>query len=281
VGHRTRATGDHLLDLHLHSICSVDGGSSILEFGRQAKARGLAEIGFCEHVDLDPRDEGFDYLDLDHYDQAMAEARSAIHGVHLRQGVEITYQAGLESRLATWLAGHTWDYVMASVHLVDYADGWALVSEPGSVTAYFATHTQEEAYRPYFEELLRAARSGLGDLLGHLDLVKRYGVKQYGPFVPGAFEEEIRAVLRAAIMSGTGLELNTSGWRQAPGECYPALTILHWYRELGGEVVTVGSDAHHCDQLAAGIVTALDLIRTAGFRAVATFEERRLRWLDL
>jgi histidinol-phosphatase (PHP family) len=259
----------------------VDGRSSILEYGRQAEVLGLAEVGFCEHVDLDPRDRGFDYLDLARYDQEMAAARSAIRGVRLRQGIEITYQARRESSVAAWLAGKPWDYVVTSVHLVDYADGWALVSEPGSVETYFATHTQDEAYSPYFEELLQAGRSGLGDLLGHLDLVKRHGVEQYGPFLPGAFEEQIRAVLRAAVASGMGLELNTSGWRQAPGECYPALTILRWYRELGGEVVTVGSDAHHRHQLAAGIEQALDLIRAAGFRAVATFEERRLCWLDL
>lgn len=279
--HTTSVTTRPLLDLHVHSTCSVDGGSSILDYGRQAERWQLAELGFCEHVDLDPRDEGFGHLDVAQYDREMAAARAANRGVRLRQGIEITYQAGLESEITTWLAGHAWDYVVTSVHLVDYVDGWALVSEPGSAGAYFASHTQSEAYTPYFEELLRAARSGLGDILGHLDLVKRYGAQQYGPFLPGTFKEEIRAVLRAAIASGMGLELNTSGWRQGPGECYPALMVLRWYRKLGGEIVTVGSDAHHCRQLGAGIAEALDLLQGAGFRAVATFEERRLLWLDL
>lgn len=279
--HSTSATSDLLLDLHVHSTCSIDGSSSILEYAQQAEAAGLTDVGFCEHVDLDPRDQGFDYLDLAQYDQEMAVARQAVRGVRLRQGVEITYQARLEADIAAWLVGHAWDYVVASVHLVDYVDGWALVSEPGSVDAYFSTHAEDKVYRPYFEELLRAAQSGLGDLLGHLDLVKRYGVEPYGPFQPNTFEEEIRAILRAAIAGGTGLELNTSGWRQPPRECYPAPMVLRWYRELGGEVVTVGSDAHHRGQLAAGIVEALDLVRAAGFRAVATFEERRLCWLDL
>jgi histidinol-phosphatase (PHP family) len=170
---------------------------------------------------------------------------------------------------------------MVSVHLVDYADGWAIVSEPEAIRTYFATHSQRQAYAPYFEELLRAAQSGLGDVLGHLDLVKRYGVAHYGPLEPTAFEEEIRAVLHAAIESGTGLEINTSGLRQAPAEPYPAPTVLRWYREMGGEIVTTGSDAHHASDLGAGIAEALDLARKTGFRAVATFEQRQVRWLDL
>ena len=273
--------GPSSVDLHVHSTCSVDGVSSIIEHARRARAMGLSEIGFCEHVDLDPRDQGYDFLDLACYDREMAAARAAVLGVQLRQGVEITYQAGLEGELRAWLAEHAWDYVVASVHLVDYADGWAIVSEPAAMGAYFAGHSEHQAYAPYFEELLRAVRSGLGDVLGHLDLVKRYGVAQYGPFAPAAFEEEIRAVLRAAVAAGVGLEINTSGLRQSPGETYPALTVLRWYRDLGGEVLTVGSDAHRAADLGAGIAGALDLARQAGFRAISTFEGRRVCWLDL
>jgi histidinol-phosphatase (PHP family) len=269
------------VDLHVHSTCSVDGMSSIVEYARRARDQGLAEVGFCEHVDLDPRDPGYDFLNLARYDRGMAMARTAVPGVQLRQGVEITYQAGLEGALRAWLADHPWDYVVASVHLVDYADGWAIISEPAAMGAYFAGHSERQAYTPYFEELLRAVRSGLGDVLGHLDLVKRYGVTRYGPFAPPAFEEEIRAVLRAAVAAGVGLEINTSGLRQSPGEPYPALAVLRWYRDLGGEVLTVGSDAHRAADLGAGIAGALDLARQAGFRAISTFEGRRVCWLDL
>jgi histidinol-phosphatase (PHP family) len=269
------------VDLHVHSTCSVDGVSSIVEHAHCAWALGLSEVGICEHVDLDPRDQSYGFLDPARYDREMAVARAAVPGVRLRQGVEITYQAGLEGELRAWLADHPWDYVVASVHLVDYADGWAIVSEPDAMGAYFAGHSQRQAYAPYFEELLRAARSGLGDVLGHFDLVKRYGVARYGPLAPSEFEDEIRAVLRAAVAAGVGLEINTSGLRQSPGEPYPALAVLRWYRDLGGEVLTVGSDAHGVADLGAGIARALELARQAGFRAIATFEGRRVHWLDL
>ncbi len=102
-------------------------------------------------------------------------------------------------------------------------------------------------------------------MLGHFDLVKRYGVAHYGRLEPEIFAEEIRAVLRAAVEAGVGLEINASGLRQAPGEPYPGLTVLRWYRELGGEIVTVGSDAHRVEHLAAGMDQALALAQAAGF----------------
>jgi histidinol-phosphatase (PHP family) len=269
------------VDLHVHSTCSADGRSSIADHARRAAALGLAEVGFCEHQDFDRRDQHYLYLDPERYGREIAAAGEAVPGVGLRQGIEITYQGGLEDEIRAWLAGWPGDYVVASVHLVDYADGWAIVSEEGAALPYFEAHSQRQVYLPYFEELLRAARSGLGNVLGHFDLVKRYGVACFGPFEPAAFAEEIRAVLRAAVEAGAGLEINMSGLRQSPGEPYPALTVLGWYRELGGEILTVGSDAHHVDDLGDGVAEALDLVRAAGFRAIATFEGRRVRWIDV
>jgi histidinol-phosphatase (PHP family) len=216
-----------------------------------------------------------------HYDREIAAAREATPGVRLRQGVEITYQAGREEEISAWLAGHGWDYVVASVHLIETTSDWVIISAPEMVDAYFSRHSQRQAYEPYFEELLAAAASGLGDVLGHFDLIKRYGVGHYGPFEPVDFEQEIRAVLRAAVETGVGLEINTSGLRQSPGETYPGLAVLRWYRELGGEILTVGSDAHQSNDLGAGLAEAQELAQEAGFRAVATFEERTIRWIDL
>jgi histidinol-phosphatase (PHP family) len=270
-----------LVDLHVHSTCSADGMSSLADYAHCMASLGLVEVGFCEHADLDPRDRDYGYLDPAHYRREMAAARAMLPGVPLRQGVEITYLAHLEDRLRSWLAAQSWDYVVASVHLVDYADGLALVSESEAVEAYFTTHSQRQAYGPYFEELLRAAHSGLGDVLGHLDVVKRHGAAYYGPFDPAAFEGEIRTVLRAAVDAGTGLEINASGLRERPGEPYPTLTVLRWYRELGGEILTVGSDAHHASNLGAGVREVSRLAQEAGFRAIATFEARQPLWIDL
>lgn len=269
------------VDMHVHSTCSADGGSSIVEYARHAAHMGLAEVGFCEHADFDPRDSQAGLLDLQRYKRELASGREAVCEIRLRKGVEITYQSHRNKEIQTWLSEESWDYVVLSVHLVDYPDGWAIVSDRTAMTGYFGSHNQRQAYVPYFEEVLRAASSGLGDVLGHLDLVKRFGASRYGPMNPRAFEGEIREVLQAAVETGTGLEINSSGLRQRPGEPYPSLTVLRWYRELGGELLTVGSDAHHISRLGAEIGDACELARDAGFQAIATFEERQPRWLDL
>lgn len=269
------------VDLHVHSTCSADGSSSILQYARLAADVGLAEVGFCEHADFDPRDSGDGYLDLQGYERELASARAASRDIQLRKGVEVTYQSSREEEIRTWLAGALWDYVVLSVHLVDYQDGWAIISDNEATASYLANHDQRQATIPYFEEVLRAAHSGLGDVLGHLDLIKRFGTFHYGPLNPKAFEGEMKEVLRTAVEAGTGLEVNSSGLRQRPREPYPSLTVLRWYRELGGELLTVGSDAHHSSELGANIEDVCELAREAGFQAIATFEERQPHWLDL
>lgn len=269
------------IDLHVHSDCSADGLSTIAQYARRAEVLGLNAVGFCEHVDLDPRDQDYGFLDAQRYDQEIGVARSQAPSVQLCKGVEIAYQSSREAEIRSWLDQGTCDYVVLSVHLVDYDDGWAIVSEPGTTGAYFAGHEARQSYLPYFEELLRAARSGLGQILGHFDLIKRHGVRHYGAFDPADFEDEIRPVLAAAVEHGVGLEINTSGLRQVPGEPYPGPTLLGWYHDLGGEVLTVGSDAHHVDELSAGLGEALSIARRAGFRAITMFEQGQARWVDL
>ena len=265
------------VDLHVHSTCSADGVSTMAEHARRAVELGLRAVGFCEHADFDPRDTGYGTLDLDRYDRELAATRTNLSGVALSQGVEITYQATREAEIRTWLAERPWDYVVTSVHLVDYCDGWVLVSQPGAMSEYYVDHTERESYLPYFEELLRAARSGLGDVLGHLDLIKRYGTERYGPFDPTRYESEIRAVLHAAASAGMALEINTSGLRQAPAEPYPGLQVLCWFHQEGGRLVTIGSDAHQAADLAAGTRHALELARAAGLSLVTSFQWRQVR----
>ena len=279
---RTDPLNNVLVDYHLHSTYSADGFSSIADCCHRAFQLGFVEIGFCEHADFDPRDPCYDYLDFAAFRQQIEIQRERFgHGLAARAAVEVTYQTSREEVIALFLADKDLDYVVGSVHLVEDAVDWAMISEAEGCEHYFARRTMQVAYRPYFVELRRAVASGLFDVIGHFDLVKRYGVGYYGPFDPTVFSDRIHDILELAVEKGVGLEINTSGLRQAPRETYPALGILKCYRQLGGDVLTVGSDAHSVADLGRGIVQALALARQAGFRAITLFEERKPRWVDI
>lgn len=271
-----------LADYHLHSTASSDGHTPAAAYVERAIALGLREIGFAEHADFDPRDHGYGYFDYSRYLADLEAARNVAAGrIAIRTGLEVTYQRSREDEIRRFLADKTLDYCLGSVHLVESGADMASLVEPGDARAYFASRSLRQAYLPYWAELRAAVVGGLFDLLGHLDVAKRYAADVHDPFQPEVFAAEIREILRLAVERGIGLEINTSGWRQGPGEPYPTLTVLCWYRELGGEIVTFGSDAHRLEYLGYGLPRAAALAKAAGFSALALYEKRRVRWLDL
>ncbi len=270
-------------DLHVHSTLSADGISTLAEHAARAAEMGLQAVGFAEHADFDPRDRSYGFLDPEAYAHQVASVQAAQPDVLLTRGVEITYQSARRAEIHAWLARYAFDFCILSVHLVEDGSEWAMVSEEERSRAFFEGRSEREAYAPYFAEVLAAAQDPPPGrvILGHLDLVKRYGVAVYGPFDPVRWEEELRAVLRAAAQSGLALEVNTSGLRQRPREPYPSLTVLRWFRQAGGECLTIGSDAHRAADLGYGFQHAARLARAAGFRALALFRAGQIGWIDL
>ncbi len=271
-----------LADYHVHSNHSADSPTAMPVYVERAAELGLAELGFAEHIDLDPRDWGYGHFHADRYLADLAEARRAAgERLIVRTGLELTYQPQYEGDLRRLADALRLDYRYGSVHFVDGTQGGPNIVEPEQAKAYFAAHGEQEAYAPYWAELRAAVASGIFDLIGHLDVVKRYALPYYGPFRPESHAEAIRDILRLAVERGVGLEINASGWRQPCAEPYPSATILRWYRELGGEILVLGSDTHYIEQLGYGMPEAAELARAAGFRALARLERRRVSWVDL
>ena len=262
------------VDCHLHTAAfSCDAQATLGGLIARAGRIGLDLITTTEHVDFDPRDGCYG-----HYDQTRHVAQRAwvqergFGKLQVRIGVEVDYQAQYEGEARSFLEGGSYDLAIGSVH---YAGGMFIFG-----SAFFLA-PERESYEAYFGEALRAVRSGLFDVLGHLDIVKRYGVEHYGPFEPARYAEPIDALLRACVETGTGLEINTSGYRGPPREPFPSLPILKRYRELGGELLTVGSDAHTVGDLGRDIALAIELARKAGFRRIAAFADRQPEWLPI
>jgi histidinol-phosphatase (PHP family) len=205
---------------------------------------------------------------------ALARAREAADGrLVIRKGVEVCYQPALEeaARQALARCSHV-DYVIGSVHYLD--------SQYPPPEAF--TEPQRDAtYRRYILDCLRLVESGLCDILGHFEYLRRHDGQAGFSYEPERYRDEVEAVLRAVVERGVVLELNTSGLRRPGEHWYPSLWTLERYRALGGEAVSLGSDAHRAADVAAGIGRALALLQDLGFRYVVTFKERRRRWVAI
>ncbi|MBN1345250.1 MAG: histidinol-phosphatase HisJ family protein [Phycisphaerae bacterium] len=262
-----------LIDYHMHTTHSVDGHATLRDMCERAIDEGLTEIAVTDHLDGNPCDPGVGMFSAERFFEEYREVVDAL-------GDRLTIRAGLEigepheyrdtvEELAAW----PFDVVIGSVHYI---------GPHGVHEDLFDAMPLETALEAYLDSQLQIARSGLVDVLGHLDYFQRYTlIRDLPPFDPERFENPIRDVLRAVIENGLALEVNTSGLRQKPGVCFPDRMILSWYHDMGGRAVTVGSDAHYLDHVGANIRDGMGLLREIGFESVAVYRRRRLKRIPL
>ncbi len=259
------------VDYHVHTEFSNDCLAPMEEQCRAAIAAGVRQIAFTEHEENNPRE--FLPFSFDHpaYLQELARCR-ARYGDRLliRSGIEISEPHRYTVETARVLRRYPWDFVLGSLH-------WISADINTGTREFFTAYGDWRAsFRAYFREMLNLARYGDFDVLAHMDYPARY----CAPYIDGVYdireyEDEIRAVLRAVIERGKGIEINTASLRmRLPATC-PPQCVVDWYRTMGGELLTVGSDAHRSDHVGADIDTALLMARQAGFTRITLYERRR------
>jgi len=256
-----------LADYHMHTpLCRHATGEPV-EFAARAVELGLEEIGFSDHSPM--REDGFDLWrmdlgDLDEYVAAVERARKAHPGLTIRLGLEVDYLPGQEAWIRELAARHPWDYFIGSVH---YLGGWD-IDNPQKL-AEWKHHDVREVWAAYVERLIEAARTGLFDILGHIDLPKKFGHYPDPPVLPH-YERCLEAV-RAA---GVAIELNTAGLRKDCREILEAAFRC-------GVPITFGSDAHAPGEVGSAWAEALALARSVGYRTCCRFAGRRRTELPL
>jgi histidinol-phosphatase (PHP family) len=253
------------LDAHLHTDQSPDSSVPIDVYAALAVERGITEIAITDHVDFDPRDPAFEYSRFDDRERVVrgAAERWAKEGVVIRFGAELTFNRRWEDHVRTHLARHRYDYVIGSVHDWPESPYW-----PSRIRGWIEGRSLDDIVAPYYAEIIAAALCGLFDTIGHLDVVKRY----LHPYVTAADLAE-RAdlqepALRAIVDGGVALEVNSSGLRYPGAETYPSAAVVARYRELGGERIVVGSDAHSRGSFAHRLGDAYRHLADAGFEAL-------------
>ena len=250
-----------LTDTHVHSHYSLDSEASMEKIVETAIEEGLGVLCFTDHIDYDfpIEDMVFDF-DLGEYLAEIAALREHYgEKVRILAGVELGMQPHLGPRYNELLRKYPLDYAIGSQHLVNRQDPY--------FPETFAKRNVEEVYRQYFEETLENVRAFDGfDSLGHLDYVTRYG-ESIKPFPSHSlFPELIDEILKLLIEKGKALEVNTCGYRKGLGQPNPGPRVLRRYRELGGELVTIGADAHKAKDLGKGCKRGVECLRDLGFK---------------
>ena len=255
-------------DFHIHTSFSHDGEGTVMEYCKLAAQRGMTAIGFCEHVDLDERDIVSGHHDYEAYRAEVEEARSRFGDrVNISMGAEVGFVPSISNVISDFLGGREYDYVVGSVHAIN--DGMSGISEQYDALETFARHEPADAYAEYFETVNDMVVSGLFDVVGHLDLVRRFGVDyEQGVVEWGSLYPILQRVMDGVIKRQMAIEINTSGLRQIPKETYPSRRLLQLYKEVGGERVILGSDAHAPKDLGAGIPAAIKLVRELKLKPV-------------
>lgn len=261
-------------DYHMHTLFSADGQAAIGEMCEAAIQRGLQEVCLTEHVDWLPWDETRDYFNPSAYVPAALQSRADFAGrLSIRIGLEISEPHLMPAEVKALLEAWPFDFVLGSAHWIDQSGTF--------MTELYQVHSVEHVEREYFLRVLELAQQGDFDSVGHLDLVRRYRPKELGPFDTWTHAEVIRAILQTLVQRDKAFEINTSPLRRGCDATCPDLTVLRWYKELGGEKVTVGSDAHRPEQIATGFEVAADMLRAAGFHRLVRFNRRVPEWTPL
>ncbi|MBQ7220945.1 MAG: histidinol-phosphatase HisJ family protein [Synergistaceae bacterium] len=266
-------------DYHVHSSYSDDSSTSMERQAKQAVRLGLDELCFTDHVDYgvkydhdDPMLQAYPYdsnVNYPEYFPAIDDVRSKFSGkLTVKAGLEFGVQSITIKQYEELYAKYRskLDFVLLSVHQVDNLAFWNQHYQSGK--------TQTEYNRGYYEELLRVIQNYHDySVLAHLDLIVRYNLKGAYPF--RNVRDVVAEILRTAINDGKGIELNTSSWRYGLTDTQPCREILKLYRELGGEILTLGSDAHSPDYVGAHIDEGREILRGLGFTRFCTFEKMR------
>ena len=261
-------------DLHLHMRVSKDSLQDPEAYAIEAIKRRIEYLGFTDHLDLDPIDKDYGYYKYENAASDITALRNKYgDSINLLFGVEVTYQKEIEESILKATLDKDYDFLMGSVHRLE---GFTIAGASG--IPFFEGKSEETSYRMYFEEMKNLVDMKYFQVVGHFDVIKRYGVQFYGPFLAERYKEIILPILSEIVKNGMVLEVNSSGFRQLPNEPYPSKEILSYYTSVGGTEITVGSDAHSIKQFNLGLKEALDYaLNVFDFELVAFIKKKKIR----
>lgn len=266
-----------LADYHVHTEYSDDSVYPMESVVTDAINLGLDEICFTDHVDYGvKRDWGSakrikyrngEPLANVYYPQYIKEIKEMqyLYGdkIGIRMGLEFGVQTHTIPMFQALFHKYPFDFIILSIHQIGNLEFWTQDFQRGK--------TQQEYNEKYYEEMLTVIQQYKEySVLGHMDLIVRYDKNGIYPFPK--IKPLIEKILRIVISDGKGIEVNTSSYRYGLSDTTPALDILTLYRELGGKIITIGSDSHKPEHLGAHIKETKELLKSLGYTQFCTYK---------
>ena len=269
-----------LADYHVHTEFSDDSVYPMEEVVKDAIHMGLDEICFTDHVDYGIKidwDSGRDVtyrkgeplanVDYPRYMEQIGKLQNRYGDrIAMKLGLEFGMQVHTIPQFESLFGRYPFDFIILSVHQVEDKEFWTQDFQKGK--------TQKEYNRRYYEEMLNLVRHYKNySVLGHMDLIVRYDKNGVYPFQK--IKPYVEEILKQVIQDGKGIEVNTSSHRYGLADTSPSQDILRLYYQLGGRVITIGSDSHKPEHLGAYIKETKELLKSIGFAQFCTYEKMK------
>ncbi len=260
-----------IIDLHTHTRNSPDGNHTALSMAESAEEKGFRCLAFTDHCEVD-------YFYKDNYDKVVensykevCETRAAMAGrLEVLRGIELAQPHYVPELARQILDAHQYDVVIGSIHnLRGQEDFYYMKSFDGIVI--------EDMINQYFDELLLMLQWGDFDILAHITYPFRYIYNICGYIEDiDKYSKKVDELLKLCAEKDKALEINMGGLKYPINKPSPDIDTIKRYRELGGKLISVGSDSHYAERVGFGIPRAFEMAREAGFKSVVRFEERKL-----
>lgn len=280
----------NLIDCHTHTQFSVDSDADISEMIEKACLLGLAAYAVTDHCECNrwysedhyPDEDTYRYYD---FGTDFENSVSAVTSLKEKYSGRFNLICGVEMGQATHdfdiaekiVSDSRVDFVIGSMHQLPKTEDFAFIE--------YDKMSHQDIYglaERYFLEINKLCKWGKFDVLGHLTYILRYINGTAGINLDiNPFDEVIADSLKTLIEKGKGIEINTSGLRQKYGDVFQSLKYVKLFRELGGEILSIGSDAHTVADLGSGITEGAKIALEAGFKYLCYFKERKPNFLKI
>ena len=255
------------IDYHIHTKFSGDSDASPVDYVKQAIKMQLEEICFTDHRDFDYPIDSFD-LDIETYYQTiMALKKEFKDKIEIKWGIEIGLDLNYFQEINNLVNQYPFDFVIGSIHVIDHTEFY--------YGDFFKGLTKEQAHRRFFEEKLKCVKTfDCFNVLGHLDYIMRYGPYDNKKVEHTKYQNIIDEIFKTLIDKDKGIEVNTSGY-VVNGNCgFPNYNQVKRYFDLGGRIITIGTDSHVVDRIGQHVEDVKDNLKKIGFKEISTFTNR-------